>query len=875
MAYDLDVDALTPLMRQYIQIKSTFPDTLVFFQVGDFYELFFDDAQVASSFLGIALTKRGTYKDKPIPLCGVPVHAIDHYLIKLVKGGFKVALCGQLEDPKPGSLVKRGITQVLTPGTLVDAKMLDAKSASHLLSFFPMEHSWGLLFGELLTARLFGTVVMPQSIKTLDAELMRFIPDEILIPKEQEEFRTLFTSRGYFTSVIDVKQQSQEMDTWISHFDPSIQAQLDKHEALRMALCDFYSYVAKNQQGALEHFNSLQIYKPDDFLMLDSSTVANLEIVKSSQNGSRDHTLFQVVDGAVTSMGSRTIKKWLMCPLVDKHAIEQRYDAISVLIGNMQAMQQLPELLVGIGDFERLVGRIALSRATISDYVCLLKTLLLIPKIKSFLKSLEGSALLAMIEAHLHNFDALAALLKNSLNDDLSVTAKIKHGFDAQLDQMRDLVTNAQQKILDLEAQEQQKTGIGSLKIRYNNVFGYSIEITKSNLDSVPEYYMRQQTLVGKERFSIPALTKLEQDIRYAESAINELESEIFTRVKNEVAHSLHALRTAAYALSRLDALFGFARIAREYGYSRPTLDQSRDICIKDGRHPIVERCLDHRFIPNDVQLTDAQSLWMITGPNMGGKSTFLRQVALICILAQAGSFVPARSAHVPILDRIFTRIGAGDNLAEGKSTFLVEMEETALICTQATERSLVILDEVGRGTSTFDGLAIAQAIVEYVCIKVRSKALFATHYHELTLLKDRLSGIENYHAACTRSSSGVVFLYKIVQGVAGGSFGLEVAKLAKLPDDIVNRAQDILTSLNATSHCSSTDERMQNAVGYVPAVTAEKENQLQASIALLECELLQLRKQMQLIDDLDLDQLSPKKAFDLIWSIKSTSRHD
>lgn len=870
MVAELDADSLTPLMRQYVQIKSQFPDTLVFFQVGDFYELFFKDAQVASSFLSIALTKRGTYKNEPIPLCGVPLHAVQHYLTKLVKGGFKVALCDQLEEPKPGALVRRGITQVLTPGTLVDANMLDDKSSSYLLSFFPLEHSWGLLFGELLSARLFGTIVKEAQIKTLEAELMRFIPDEIVLPRSAHEFNSFFTARGFFTSFIDTQTESQEIDEWISHFNPEVQLQLASNDALRMALSDFYFYVAGNQQAALEQFKSLQIYKPDDFLVLDSATVRNLEIVKNAHDGGRDHTLFQVVDGAVTSMGSRTIKKWLMCPLVDRQAIEQRYDAIAVLSEHVQVMQQLPELLNGIGDLERLVGRIALGRAVIADYQVLLKNLLIIPKIRLLLQSLEGSSLIFMIGDHLRDFEALVTLLKNALNDDNSQNLIIKRGFDERLDQMRELIAQAHQRILDLELQEQQKTGIGSLKIRYNQVFGYSIEITKSHLDEVPDYFVRQQTLVGKERFSIPALTQLEHDLRYAESAISQLETEIFTRIKNEVAHSLHPLRTAAYALSRLDALYGFARIAYEYGYVRPVLDDGHDICIEDGRHPVVERSISERFIPNTVQLTDTQSLWIITGPNMGGKSTFLRQVALICILAQAGSFVPARSARLPILDRIFTRIGAGDKLADGKSTFLVEMEETALICTQATQHSLVILDEVGRGTSTFDGLAVAQSVVEYLFNTVRARCLFATHYHELTLLKERFAGIENYHASCTKTKSGIVFLYKVIPGVADGSFGVEVARLAQVPDAIIKRAEQILTLLDAAEHSIALGGQHNSHNQYAAAVSTQSEKQLQATIKQLEQELFQAQTQLQQLRDVDLDELSPKKAFDLIWAIKA-----
>lgn len=760
----LDIDALTPLMKQYAQIKSNFPDAILFFQVGDFYELFWEDATVAAAFLGIALTRRGTYKDEPIPLCGVPIHALEHYLNKLVKGGFKVALCDQMEEPKPGIIVRRAVSQVLTPGTLTDAKLLDDKSPSYLMSFFPMQDSWGLLFGELLTAQLFGTVLPAHGEKALDAELVRFIPDEILVPADAAQFRSYFSNRGYFTSMIDPRIYDQSpMDQWVMQFPAETRKNLETSQALQRALYYFYLYVRKNQETALAQFNSLQLYTPEEFLVLDSATVRNLELIKNSYDGGRAHTLLDAVDGACTAMGSRTIKSWITCPLIDRSAIEQRYDALEAIMSDVAAMQQLRELITSIGDLERLVGRIALNRATAPDYCMLMRTLSVMPRLRTLLKAYEDASLLALIESHLHDFDAIVALLKAALNDDQAVTYTIKKGYDEALDSLRDLVTNAQQRIFELELQEQHKTSISSLKIRYNQIYGYSIEITKSNLHLVPEEYMRQQSLVGKERYTMPALQKLEHDIRYAENAIDEVEAELYARVKKEVAGYLHMLRATAYALSRLDALFGMASVAYDYGYMRPVLHEAQDIVIDQGRHPVIERTLHHTFIPNDTHMTDSESFWLITGPNMGGKSTYLRQVALISIMAQAGSFVPAKKAQLPILDRIFTRIGAGDNLAEGKSTFLVEMEETALICTQATAKSLVILDEVGRGTSTFDGLAIAQAVVEYLFLQVKARCLFATHYHELTLLKERFPGIENYHAACSKSSNGIVFLYRVL----------------------------------------------------------------------------------------------------------------
>jgi DNA mismatch repair protein MutS len=861
----VDINSLTPLMKQYAVIKNEHADALLFFQVGDFYELFFDDAKQASSFLGIALTKRGTYKDEPIPLCGVPIHALDHYLHKLVKGGFKVALCDQLEEPKPGAIVRRGVTRVLTPGTLTDARLLDEKTASYLMSFFPGPHSWGILFGELLTARLFGTIIPAQADKALDAELMRFIPDEIVLPHEAAPFRSFFSERGYFTSFISGEQFFDGADEWVARINKNKQPE---DQALVAALHNFYGYVRKNQEPALQQFNTVHLYKPEEFLVLDAATVRNLELIKNTHDGRTVNTLFDTVDGAATSMGSRAIKRWLTCPLVDKSAVEQRYDAIDTIKNDVAAMRQLREMLVSVGDLERLVGRIALDRATQADYCTLMRSLSGITSLRSLLRQMSESNLLTMIESHMYDFDAIIALLKAALNDDPSQDIVIKTGFDQELDAMRDLIAHAQSKLLELEVQEQQRTGIGSLKVRYNQVFGYSIEITKANLHLVPSDYIRLQTLVGKERFTIPALQKLEHDVRYAENAIADLEKEVFARIKREVLATLHALRSTSYALSRLDALVGFATVAYDHNYVRPVLHEGRDMSIKQGRHPVVERMLSHRFIPNDTELTEQSSLWILTGPNMGGKSTYLRQVALIAIMAQAGSFVPAESAYMPILDRIFTRIGAGDNLSEGKSTFLVEMEETAAICTQATERSLVILDEVGRGTSTFDGMAIAQAVVEYIVQHVHALCLFATHYHELTLLNDTFPTIVNYHAASSKTKQGVLFLYKIEPGVADGSFGLDVAKLAKLPDPILKRAADLLEGLAKQEKKTFVTPQLK---GGSKTILDDQCVDMHMRLAQAETKLTEQSQVLGILEEIDLDELSPRKAFDIIMRIRGT----
>lgn len=858
---------LTPLMQQYHDIRAAYPDTLLFFQVGDFYELFFEDAKVASAFLGIALTSRGKSNDVPIPLCGVPLHAKDHYLTKLIKGGFKIAICDQLEEPMPGKLVRRAVTQMLTPGTLTDSKLLDEKSASYLFSFYPGEHEWALLFGELLTAQLWTTMVPANSERIVESELARFFPDELLIPdiKAAKPFVPFFKKQGYFTTLVDGNVSADEGATvheWVKQFPEQTQKLIQKHESMRFALYYFYAYVQRTQQTSLRQFNQLFVYQPDDFLVMDAATQRNLELIRNNQNGGHDNTLFAVMDGATTPMGSRMIKKWLHRPLIKKEAILQRQDAVAAFVADMPFLQTVQQFLAAIGDLERIVGRIALSRAQQHDYSALKKCLELVPEIRALLERHSMLTLFKVIVSHIVDFSMPYDLLHRALHEELEGNKLIKTGFDAQLDYMRNLIDNGHRSIAELERKEQEATRIQSLKIRYNTVYGYYLEITNPNKHLVPERYMRRQTLVGKERYTTPELQQLAYEIERAHAQIEAREKELFDAVKREVAQYSTPLRKLAHALAHLDALHGFAKVAYNNGHVRPTFTDTRDITITAGRHPVVERNAQTGFIPNDTILNDTQSLWIITGPNMGGKSTYLRQVALLCIIAQCGAFVPAKRAEIALLDRLFTRIGAGDNLAAGKSTFLVEMEETASICAHATEKSLVILDEVGRGTSTFDGLAIAHAVIEYLHTQVRARCLFATHYHELTALPAYYPGIVPFYAASKKTSHGIVFLYKMIQGVADGSFGIEVAKLANLPDEVITKAQEHLKTL--TEHERAYAQQDKLAVPVNDRLVEENRR--------LQEEVVTLKKQGAILTELEnlsLEELSPKQAFDLLWRWK------
>ena len=647
-----------------------------------------------------------------------------------------------------------------------------------------------------------------------------------------------------------------------------------QHRALLHALKTFYAYLRKNQEAALAQFKNIQCYQADDFLILDSATQRNLELIKNNQDSSRKNTLFEVLDGAITPMGSRMIKKWLLRPLVKKTAIEQRQQVLELFIAQLSLVQQLENFLVTIGDIERVIGRIALCRATVYDYTCLRRVLEIVPNLKIFLQNFLQLPLINVVYIHIADFSVLTQLLVAALHDEPSNTLIIKTGFDHNLDRLRDLIENGNKKIIELELREQQKTGITSLKVRYNKVHGYYIEVTKSNIHAVSEEYVQQQTLVGRTRFTTPELQLLQHELFSARNEIEEAEREVFEKIKQEVAGYITPLRKLAHAVAHLDALLGLACVAYNNGYTKPMFSDSREIIIKNGRHPVVEGSQEVAFIPNDTQLTNQESTWIITGPNMGGKSTYLRQVAHITIMAHIGSFVPAKRADIALLDRIFTRIGSSDNVAEGKSTFLVEMEETASICLYATKNSLVILDEVGRGTSTFDGLAIAQAVVEYIHSTIQARCLFATHYHELTNLQKRFSGIASYYAASKKTERGIVFLYKIIRGIADGSFGIEVAKLASLPQEVIHRSETILKELmlhNNTSGllASSICDHQKNDVAgssmqtermYEPASVMEKER---------VDENKKLKEQLKKLGEIDYENLSPKKAFDLLWSLK------
>ena len=853
---------LTPLMRQYHTIKKQYPDMIVMFQVGDFYELFFEDAQNAASVLGIALTQRGTYGGKPIPLAGVPLHVIDHYMSKLVRAGYKVALCDQLEAARPGKVVERGVTRVLTPGTLTDTALLQEKSASYLSVFFPLGSTSLFVSVELLAGHLYATIVENSSPVFLETEVARFMPDEILMSYEAQgtSWEQFFRQQGYSISFESFDQELYEqVFEWYKRQFVHTETPFD---SLSGALLLLYSYLKKNNPQGLSVVKQLSFYMPDSYVMLDAATQRNLELVKNAHDGSSTHTLFSVLDCAVTPMGSRVLKKWLVRPLLIKEHIEKRLDIVDFFVRTHSLKTEVQKQLRSIGDLERIVGRIALRRAHIHDYTALLRTLVSIPSLKQALKETGASCLSSFIE-RLDDFVMLRSELERALSIDPSKEWIIQKGYNEELDRLRYLIETGAGAIVALERREQERTGISTLKIRYNQVHGYGIEITNANAHLVPSDYIRVQTLAQRERYTSQELKALESDLQRARSEVVFLEKELFESVKVVVESFVSLLKHASGAIASLDCLVGLAQAAYTQGYVRPLFHEGTSIEIQQGRHPVVEKRLSTGFIPNDVRLNPEQSLWIITGPNMGGKSTFLRQVALTSVMAQIGSFVPASFAKLSLVDRIFTRLGASDNLAEGKSTFLIEMEETAIICTLATPQSLIILDEVGRGTSTFDGLAIAQSVVEYIAHR-GSLCLFATHYHELTALRETFPVIGCHYAASAKTNEGIVLLHQIVPGIADGSFGIEVAAAAHLPAPLIARAREILKMLTHSKRMAAhTDETF----------FYKRIEELEQLLEQQKDELLRTRHALAELAQLDCDLLTARQALEIVWKVKESLR--
>ena len=801
---------LTPMMKQYMQTKEEYKDCILFYRLGDFYEMFFDDALTASKELEITLTGKNCGLEERAPMCGIPYHAVDSYLNRLVSKGYKVAICEQVEDPKTAKgIVKREVIRVVTPGTNLDTQGLDETKNNYIMCIVYMADRYGLSVADVTTGEYLVTELDSQT-KLMD-ELYKFMPSEIVC------------NEAFYMSGLDLDDLKNRLhmaiyslEAW--YFDDALCREtlqehfkvaslegigLSDYECGMIASGALLKYLEETQKNSLSHMSRLTRYATCNYMVLDSATRRNLELVETLREKQKRGSLLWVLDKTKTAMGARTLRKYVEQPLIDKESIVKRLDAVAELKDNAICREEIREYLNPVYDLERLVGKITYQSANPRDLIAFQSSLSMLPSVKCILKDME-SDLLKEIYEELDPLEELCDLVGRAIQEEPPLAMKeggiIKDGYNEEVDRLRKAKSEGKNWLADLETKEREKTGIKNLRIRYNKVFGYYLEVTNSFKDLVPDYYTRKQTLANAERYIIPELKELEDTILGAEDKLCALEYELYCEVRNTIAAELTRIQRTAKAVAKLDVIASLALVAERNNYVRPKINEKGVIDIRDGRHPVVEKMIPNdMFIANDTYLDDKkQRISIITGPNMAGKSTYMRQAALIVLMAQLGSFVPASSANIGLVDRIFTRVGASDDLASGQSTFMVEMNEVANILRNATSKSLLILDEIGRGTSTFDGLSIAWAVVEYISNSklLGAKTLFATHYHELTELEGKISNVNNYCIAVKEKGDDIVFLRKIVKGGADKSYGIQVAKLAGVPDPVINRAKEIVEEL-------------------------------------------------------------------------------
>jgi DNA mismatch repair protein MutS len=864
----------TPLMRQYAAIKKDHPSALLFFRLGDFYELFFDDAIVAAKELQITLTSRNKEKGLAVPMCGVPHHAADGYIAKLIRKGFKVAICEQMEDAGLAKkLVRREVTRIVTPGTAADSS-LSSEENNFLAALAQHGDRVGFAALDLSTGEFRATEFRGEDAgRRIQDELEQLRPKEILYGNSVPLFEGSVPTLNF--SIRDCTETP--LDDWVFAPDHAIPL-LENHfgvlslegfglagkPAAASAAGAILYYVRSTQRGALDHVDRIGFYERHNCLVLDAVTVRNLELIEPLFAGEDTGlTLFHAVDATVTPMGKRLLRSWMLRPSIDVSEINARLDSVDILVKEIVTREELRRALDGILDLERLLSRVTLETANPRDVLALAASLAKIPAARNSL-AMFTSTRLQTLHLSTDELGDLRTRIDHTIAPQpplaLNEGGVIAAGVDKELDELRDLNRNSKQFVAQIEQRERQRTGISSLKVKFNSIFGYYLEISKPNLHLVPPDYERKQTLVNAERFTTPELKEYESKILDAQEKIVEIERRLFSELRSAIAGEARRIRQTALSLAEIDVLAGLAHVAALHNYCRPQFDDSGEFEIIQGRHAVIEQqelaTGNDRFVPNDLYLNSStHNLLILTGPNMGGKSTYLRQTALIAILAQMGAFVPARSARLGITDRVFTRIGASDNLARGRSTFMVEMTETAAILHAATPQSLILLDEVGRGTATYDGLAIAWAAVEYIHAYNRAKTLFATHYFELTQLSEQLSGVKNHHVSVKETGSGIVFLRKVDEGPADRSYGIEVAKLAGLPGAVVDRAREVLAKHENAAH-NLTDELANHEA------QARSSTQLTIFTPLSQPVLDRVRQ-------LDLNRLTPLEALNLLAELK------
>ena len=861
--------ALSPMMQQYLRIHNAYPDCLLLFRLGDFYELFFDDAKTASRELELTLTGKDCGLEERAPMCGVPYHSVNTYVEKLISKGYKVAICEQMEDPALAKgLVDRDVVRVITAGTVTDPSMLEEKANNYLMCIYLDGKQSGIAYTDVSTGEFF---VMEPDINQLRAQIARVKPMEIICNDPPQLVSAAGEIRGMSGQPQAWFQKRNAEEALREHFclDHLTALGLDNRKQAVCAAGALIRYLHETQKNSLEHIRMLRFAENGRTMLLDQNTRRNLELTESLRGDRRRSTLLGLLDRTSTAMGGRLLRSWVEQPLLDKGEINSRLDAVEELVNDRLLGMTLAEELEGVYDMERLMNKVAYRNMNARDCLALCASLKRIPGIRDLLYHAQCKEMIRIRE-ELNPLEELTELLERAVDPEAPAVITeggiIREGYSPVLDEYRKAQTNGKQWILDMEAAEREATGIRNLRIQYNKVFGYYIEVTKSYLSQVPDRYIRKQTLTGAERYMTPELKETEQKIIGAQEQSVRLEMQLFSEIRDRIAEQIGSIQQTAQALKKLDVFQSLSRTASENRYVRPLITADGTLSITEGRHPVVERSMrDGEFIPNDTLLDCSENRMMIiTGPNMAGKSTYMRQVALICLMAQIGSFVPAKEACLPVCDRIFTRVGASDDLASGQSTFMVEMSETAYILRNATKNSLIILDEIGRGTSTFDGLSIAWAVVEYIADqeKIGAKTMFATHYHELSELEGHLEGVKNFCISVKEHGEDVLFLRKIVRGGADKSFGVHVARLAGIPRPVIIRAHEIQARLEVSDINQNTIG--QNILGEDNAMRKNE-----------QVDLFEYKKDeiIQELQQLDVMAITPMDAMNKLFLLREKAR--
>ena len=867
---DKDIDKFSPMMQNYLKTKEDYKDCILFYRLGDFYEMFFDDAITASRELELTLTGKDCGQEERAPMCGIPYHAAETYVARLISKGYKVAICEQLEDPKTAKgIVKRDVIRVVTPGTVIESNLLEEKKNNYIMAIYKNGIYFGMSVCDLSTGDFRMTQIrVTNNFAMLMDEISRYSPSEIVVNelmfnsteeiiKIKERFETYISkSNGFSQNVNEIKERSRI----VNEDDKEIE-KLDDYILAITAANGLIAYLVDTQKNNLEYLNKILLYNTSKYMSLDINARRNLEITEKLRDKSKKGTLLWVLDKTSTSMGGRLLRRWLNDPLVDECHINRRLESVKELKEDIILRGDIVDSLKKVYDIERLASKISYGSANGRDLISLKNSTAQLPGIKTILSKAK-SQMLKDLYGELDELQDIYAIIDKAIVDEPPISVKegglIKLGYDEEIDRLKTATTDGKNWVLKLEAEEREKTGIKGLKVGFNKVFGYFIEVTKSNLSQVPDRYIRKQTLANCERYITEDLKRLENEILGAEEKVINLEYNAFVEIRDEIEKNVQRVQKSANIISILDVLASFATVADDMNYVMPTVDNSGIIDIKDGRHPVIEKIIGgSEFVPNDTYLDKGENrLSIITGPNMAGKSTYMRQVALITLMAQCGSFVPASYAKIGVVDKIFTRVGASDDLSMGQSTFMVEMMEVATILKEATQNSLVILDEIGRGTSTYDGLSIAWAVAEYISDKEKcgAKTLFATHYHELIQLEEKLEGVKNYSIAVKEKGEDIIFLRKIISGGTDESYGVHVAKLAGVPKAVTTRANEVLRSIERKNVLNEKK--------------LEKENKKETA-GQLDMYNYKLAEIAHEIDKIDLNQLTPIDALNTLLKMK------